>query len=164
MGKHTIFVMLALTGVWLILMEHASWQNMAVGMFVSMLCMHFIGKFFKFNEMEDVNFYKLAIYPLWLVKRIYQDAFFMVRMIFSNPKCGVQSEKIHLETESLRMILADSITLTPGSIYLGIENDKIQLLCIGPRKYKDFPTTMESLRAVENILLKLQGLGVKSKK
>ena len=159
MGRHTIFVMIALTGVWIILMEYISWQNIAVGMFVSMLCMHFLGRFFKFNEIEDVSFYKLAIYPLWLVKRIYQDAFFMVRMIFSNPKCGVDKGKIHLEDEALRVILADSITLTPGSIYLGIENDELQLLCIGSREHEGFPVAMDSLLAIENILLKLQGLG-----
>jgi len=156
MGKHTIFVMLALTGVWIILMEYISWQNVAIGMFVSMLCMHFIGKFFKFNEIEHVNFYKMAVYPLWLVMRIYMDAFFMVRMIFSNPKCGIATEKVRIENESLRIFLADSITLTPGSIYLGIEGDDITLLCIGSRKHKGFPTTMHSLRAVEKVLLKTQ--------
>jgi len=157
MGRHTIFVMLALTGVWIILMEYLSWQNVAIGMFVSMLCMHFIGKFLNFNEIENVNFYKLSIYPIWLVIRIYMDAIFMVKMIFSNPKCGIATEKVQLENESLRIILADSITLTPGSIYLGMEDGEITLLCIGSRKLKGFPMTMHSLRAVENILIKAQG-------
>ena len=156
MGRHTIFVMIALTGVWIILMEYLSWQNIAVGMFVSMLCMHFIGRFLNFNEIEHVDFYKLATYPLWLVMRICKDAFFMVRMIFSNPKCGVATEKVNIDNESLRIMLADSITLTPGSIYLGMENDKITLLCIDSRKNEGFPTTMHSLRAVENVLLKSQ--------
>ena len=159
MGKHTIFVMLALTGVWLILMEYISWQNVAVGMFVSMICMHFIGKFFKFNEIENVSFFKLSTYPLWLIMRIYMDAFFMVRMIFSNPKCGVATEKMHIENESLRIIVADSITLTPGSVYLGMEDDEITLLCIGSRKHEGFPAAKQSLRAIENILLKSQGTG-----
>jgi len=157
MGRHTIFVMLALTGVWIILMEYLSWQNIAVGMFVSMLCMHFIGKFLRFNEIENVNFYRLATYPLWLVMRIYMDAFFMVRMIFSNPKCGVATEKVNIDNESLRIILADSITLTPGSVYIGMEDDQITLLCIGNREYEGFPVTMHSLRTVENVLLKTQG-------
>ena len=156
MGRHTIFAMLALTGVWIILTEAISWQNIAVGMFVSMLCMHFISKFLKFDEIENIDFYKLATYPLWLVGRIYQDAVFMVKMIFTDPKCGFHNEKITIENESLQIILADSVTLTPGTIYIDMEDKEITLLCIGPRKLKGFPMTTDGVRTIENILLRAQ--------
>jgi len=156
MGKHTIFVMITLTFVWIVLMEQVSWQNIAIGMFMSMLCTHLVGKFLNFEEIRNVNFFKLATYPLWLVGRIYLDAIFLVRMILSNAKWGIATYKLELENESLRIMLADSITLTPGSIYLGREENEITLLCIGSKKTQGYPTAEDDLRSIETRLLKSQ--------
>ena len=156
MGKHTIFVMITLTFVWIVLMEQVSWQNIAIGMFMSMLCTHLVGKFLNFEEIRNVNFFKLATYPLWLVGRIYLDAIFLVRMILSNAKWGIATYKLELENESLRITLADSITLTPGSIYLGREENEITLLCIGSKKTQGYPTAEDDLRSIETRLLKSQ--------
>ena len=154
MGRHTIFVTLALTFVWIILMESVSWQNVAIGMFMSMLAMHFMGKFFGFEEIRSVNFYALALYPLWLVTRIYGDAFFLVKLVLSNPKWGVVTHELELENEALRVILCDSITLTPGSVYLEREEKSITLLCIGKRELKGYPASIESVKRIERVLKK----------
>ena len=156
MGRHTIFVMIALTFIWIILMEHVSWQNAAVGMFMSMLCMHFIGKFLNFEEIRNVNFYKLATYPIWLVGRIYMDAFYLIKMILTDSKWDIIKHRLRLDNESLRIMLADSITLTPGSVYIEREGDYITLLCIGDRKKTGFPTAEEDLRSIERMLFKSQ--------
>jgi len=116
--------------------------------------MYFVAKFFSFNTMERVNFYKLAFFPFWLIVRIYYDAVFMVKMILTDSKCGIETEKLYIANESLRIVLEDSITLTPGSIFMGIEGDDITLLCIGSKKHEGFPVTKKGLRAIERILLK----------
>ena len=160
MGKHTIFVTVALTLVWIILMEQISWQNAAIGMFVSTLCMHFISKFLNFEEIRNVNFYKLAAYPLWLVGRIYMDALYMIKMILTDSKWGVSTHQLELDNESLRIMLADSITLTPGSIYLEREGKTITLLCIDRINKEGYPTALDDLRSIEKMLMKAQtGLG-----
>jgi multicomponent Na+:H+ antiporter subunit E len=137
-------------------MEEISWQNVAIGMFMSMLCMHFFGKFMNFKEIENVNFYKLALFPLWLVYRIYADALFMLKMIISNAKWGFIEDETTLENESLRIFLADSITLTPGSIFIEMKDKTLKLLAIGSRKTPGFPVATGGLRAIENILSKSQ--------
>jgi len=156
MGKHTIFATLALTFVWVILMERFSWQNVATGMFMSMLSMHFMGKFFGFEEIKNVNFYKLAIYPFWLVCRIYMDAFFLTKLILSDAKWGIMKEQIQLENDALCLMLADSITLTPGSVYLDRNGKEITLLCIGSKKNPGYPASVEGLRSIERMLLRSQ--------
>ena len=159
MGKHTIFATVALTLVWIILMEGFSWQNAAIGMFMSMLSMHFMGKFFGFEEIKNVNFYKLIIYPFWLVGRIYMDAFYLTKMIFSDAKWGIMKEQLKLDNEALCLMLADSITLTPGSVYLEREGKEITLICIGDKKYTGYPVAVEDLRSIEKMLLKAQRSG-----
>ena len=154
MGKHTVFVMIALTGVWIILMEQVSWQNAAIGMFMSMLCSHFIGKFLNFEEIRNVNFYRLATYPVWLLGRIYMDALYLIKMILTDAKWGITTYRLELDNESLRNILADSITLTPGSVFLEREGENITLLCIGDRNEPGYSTAEDDLRSIERMLLK----------
>jgi len=154
MGKHTIFVMLILTVVWVILVEELSWQSVAVGMFMSMLSVHFMGLFFKFDEIKNVKFYKLAIYPFWLIGRIYMDAFSLAKLIFTGAKWGIVKERLELDNETLNTILADSITLTPGTIFLYRKGKEITLLCIGDKKKSGFPSTTDGLRDIEKILKK----------
>ena len=156
MGKHTIFVTLALTFIWIILMEQVSWPNVAIGMFISMLCMHFMGKFLNFEEIRNVNFYKLAVYPLWLIGRIYTDALYMIKMIITNSKWGIANHRLELTNEALRNILADSITLTPGSVFLEREGEDIKLLCIGGVKKAGYPTAEDGLKSIQRMLIKAQ--------
>jgi multicomponent Na+:H+ antiporter subunit E len=156
MGRHTIFTMLTLTFVWIILVEEFSWRNVATGMFMSMICMHFIGRFLQFKEIRNISFYKLAAYPFWLVQRIYVDAAFVIKMILTDSKVGFMEQKLNLDNESLRIILADSITLTPGSVFLELEGETITLLCIGDKASEGFPAAMEGLHRIENFLVKSQ--------
>jgi len=73
-------------------------------------------------------------------------------MIIGDAKCGVIEEPMYVESDALRFILSDSITLTPGSIFLDMENDNIKLLCIGKRNVEGFPDVVSSLRAIEEFL------------
>ncbi|MCL2215636.1 MAG: Na+/H+ antiporter subunit E [Defluviitaleaceae bacterium] len=154
MGKHTIFVIVTLTLVWCVLMEGVSWQIVATGMFMGMLSMHLMGKFFNFEEVKNVDFYKLLTYPLWLIGRIYLDAFFLLRLIFSDAKWGVVETNLELKSEFLKILLADSITLTPGSVFLERRKKNIYLLCIGKRDKQGYPASVEGLRAIEKQLIK----------
>lgn|GEM_PF-713168 len=156
MGRHTIFTIVALTFVWCILMEAFTWQTVAIGLFVSMLALHFFRKFFGFDEIKNVNFRKLLIYPLWLLWRIYVDAFFLMKLIVTDAKWGMMTEELVLENESLRLMLADSITLTPGSVYISRDKKNITLLCIGSRKKEGYPASVDDLRKIEGMLLAAQ--------
>ncbi|MCL2405230.1 MAG: Na+/H+ antiporter subunit E [Defluviitaleaceae bacterium] len=159
MGKHTIFVTLALTFIWIILMEYISWPNVAIGMFISMICMHLMGKFLNFEEIRNVNFYKLLTYPLWLVLRIYTDALYMIKMILTDSKWGIATYKLELTNEALRNILADSITLTPGSVFLEREGEDITLLCIGDAKKDGYPTAEDDFISIQRRLQRSQIAG-----
>jgi len=152
MGKRAIFVILILAVVWIILVEEISWQNLSVGLLVSIFSVYAFSRLFPYDEIKHVNFIKLATYPLWLIRRIYMDAFFLIRMIIGDAKCGVIKEPMHIESDALRFILSDSITLTPGSIFLDMEDDNIKLLCIGKRNVEGFPDVVGSLRAIEEFL------------
>ena len=156
MGRHTIFVVLALTLVWVILMERLSWQTAATGMFVSMICVSLSDKFLPFKEITNINFFKLVTFPFFLIGQIYMAGFHVIGLILTDAKFGIIDVKTNITNESLRIMLADSITLTPGSVMLKLEEGMITIVCIGPKRTPGFPDTVEELRRLENKLIKAQ--------
>ena len=156
MGKRTILVTLALAVVWMLLSEEISWQTAAIGMFASLLGMHFVSKFLHNDEVEKVKFRKLLMYPFWLIGQIYISAFFVMKMIVINSKWGMHTERLDVDSDALRLFLADSLTLTPGSVYCDLNDKEITILCIEDSSKQGYPTVTQSLKAIEKNLLKAQ--------
>lgn len=129
-GRHTFFALMSLTVVWVILMEELSWQSVAIGMFASMASMHFGRKFLPFKEITNINFVKLITYPFFLLGQIYKAGFSMMLLVLKGFRVGIVTVKTDIEDETLRIILADSITLVPGSILLELQDDDITILWI----------------------------------
>ena len=162
MNKRTIFLTIALTCVWITLTENFSWQNVAIGVILSILTSYFTSAFLPNAErnsekLKRVKFHRLAIYPFWLIGKVYRDGFGLIKMIiFSNPKCGIVKEQLELDNEVLCAILAESITLTPGTICLELEGKEITLLCMGDEKSLGFPESVNGLRSIERMLQKAE--------
>ena len=164
MGKHTFFALMALTVVWIILVEELTWQSVAMGMLISMVCMYFGKKFLPFSEIKSINFYKLATYPFFLVGQIYMAGFQVIRIILKGSVVDVVTVKSKLKDETLRIILADSVTLTPGSILLELTDDFITLLWIRDKGTPGDPETAVKLltNKLERRLLKAEKSNLQS--
>ena len=145
MGKHTIFVLSALTLVWIVLMEGFSWQNMAVGMVVSLGCMHFYVRFLPFKEIENVNFFKLATFPFYLVGQLYVSGIYVLKAIFTGAEARIITLRTNIENESLRVMLADCITLTPGSTLLELKGRDLTVLWLKSEGMSDETEIVDEL-------------------
>ena len=130
MGKHTFFVTLGLTLVWILLMEELSWRSIGMGMMTTLVSLHFASKFLPYDEIKNVNFFKLATYPLFLIGQIYVAGFSVIKIILKGSKVDIVTVRTELKNDVLRIILSDSITLTPGSILLDLKGEFITLLWI----------------------------------
>ena len=161
MGKHTIFAVSALTLVWIILMEEFSWRNMAIGMAVSLGCMHLFVKFLPFKEIQNVNFFKLISFPFYLIGQVYVAGLYVIKIILTGAEVDIVTVKTNLQNESLRVMLVDSITLTPGSILLELKDDLITLLWIRDKNTPgDSDTADELLKGrLEKRLLRAEKWG-----
>ena len=134
MGKHTFYVILTLAVVWIIMMENISWQTIGTGLLVVIIVMHFERKFLPYEEIKDVNFFKLATYPFFLIGQIYLSGWEVIKMVITGCRIDVVNVRTPLKSDTLRFILGDSITLIPGSVLLEIEGDKLTVLWIVPTK------------------------------
>ena len=139
MGRHTVFVHIALTAIWVVLVEELSWQSLATGMFVAIVCLHFAGKFLPYEEIRKVSFFKLIAYPFVLVGQIYKSAFNILKMLITGYEVDIVTVYTELKNENLRVILSDSVTLTPGTILLDAQDNTITVLWM--RSNKEKPTS-----------------------
>jgi len=131
LGKHTSFVLATLSIVWIILSEDISWRGLAIGLLVAMICMHFSAKFLPFEEVYDINFYKLATYPFYLLWQILLAGLLVAKLVLTNSlRTGIVYMPTNLKSETLRVMLMYSMTLTPGSIPYDIEGDRLKVLWV----------------------------------
>jgi multisubunit Na+/H+ antiporter MnhE subunit len=115
-------------------MENMSWRTIGTGLLVVIVVMHLERKFLPYEEIKDVNFFKLATYPFFLIGQIYVSGWEVIKMMLTGCRIDVVNVKTPLKSDTLRFLLGDSITLIPGSVLLEIEEDRLTVLWIIPSK------------------------------
>ena len=115
-----MFVVLFL--LWLIFAGQLSWLNCAVGACVSACLTAFCWKYMGYRPARARHLLqktgKAVCYVLFLLKEIFLSNLAVVRGVYSRK--AVEPRLVHfrtdLRTDAARVLLANSITLTPGTI------------------------------------------------
>ena len=123
--------------VWIIFNGRVTLEIVLFGIAVSLALFAFICKFMDYGIQKELRFYKLVPvffqYIFLLVKEIIQANLTVCRMILSR-KETVEPVIVHvhtnLKTETARAILANSITLTPGTITVSLTDDDLLVHCL----------------------------------
>ena len=160
MGRNTVFSVLLLALIWLILRESFSLIDIATGIIAGACCFYIYIRFLPFSKMEKINLFRLAAYPFYLIWQVYSAGFGAIKLVFTDADAGVVEIKTRLSNVMLRTILANSITLIPGSISLGLNDDKISVLWLtkktgGRLDAENAALTIKS--KLERMLLRIQG-------
>ena len=131
-----------LIAIWLALTTTFQWQELSVGIFISLVLALFLNK----------NYLKLGLPPLSIKRIIFFILYIFVLFIeiikanfdvayrVIHPKMpikpGIIIIKTKLKQDIAKMILANSITLTPGTFTLDIKGDKLLIHWIYVRSEK----------------------------
>lgn len=123
--------------VWIIFNGKITAEIVWIGLAVSVFVFWFMCKFMGYNVQKEKNFYKKFVsfggYVYILIKEIISANMTLFHMIMT------EKERIEpvlvtfhtdLKTETARVILANSITLTPGTITVSIEENKLVVHCL----------------------------------
>ena len=155
--SHVITV-LSLTVIWIILTESVTPFNIGVGVAAGILTAIFLRKFLPIKNIDDVNFYRLITFPFYLIGQIYVAGFQVIWMVLKGSRVGTITLKTKIKSEALKVILVDSITLTPGSVLIDLTDDNLNLLWIREKNEPaDVETAERKLKArLEQRLLKAQ--------
>lgn len=129
--KNFLYLFFFLIIIWLALTSTFQWQELIVGIFISFILALFLNK----------NYLELGL-PILSIKRIVVSIVYFIVLFFEiikanfdvayrviHPKMpikpGIVIIKTELKQDIAKMILANSITLTPGTFTLDIKNDKL---------------------------------------
>ena len=106
------------------------------GLGIAILVWMFICKFMDWNWKKELEMLRRMPKKVWyggiLFIEIVKANFVTIKRIFSGREMEPAIVTIHtsLKDERLRVLLANSITLTPGTITLDCEGDKLTIHCL----------------------------------
>jgi multicomponent Na+:H+ antiporter subunit E len=132
--KGTLMQFVVLFGLWLLLSGKFDFFHMTVGFFSALVVtlVHLkINKYLYFTKEisgeASLSFARLALYIPWLMWEIVV-ASLQVAYVVLHPKMPIQPRFLRFTTRlpnvAARVILGNSITLTPGTLTVAIEGDE----------------------------------------
>lgn len=123
--------------IWVILNGRITLEVVLFGLAIATLMFAFICKFMDYSIKKEVwlfkNFFLLLWYLIVLIVEILKANFAVVKMIFSvkyQIEPALVTFKSPLKTEFANFLLANSITLTPGTITVSSENGEFVVHCL----------------------------------
>ncbi len=123
--------------LWLIFNGRVTVEIVVLGIILSCVIYLFGVKFMDFSPKKELRYLRLmprAIrYLVILLWEILKANFAVIRIILTpgrEPSPLLCHFRVPLKTESARMILANSITLTPGTITVQMDGDEYVVHCL----------------------------------
>lgn len=123
--------------IWVIMNGRITLEVVLFGVVIATLMFAFVCKFMDYSIKKEVwlfkNFFLLLWYVIVLVVEILKANFAVVKMIFSvkyQIEPALVTFKSPLKTGFANFLLANSITLTPGTITVSSENGEFVVHCL----------------------------------
>ncbi len=123
--------------IWVIFNGQLTWEIAAFGVVIAAVMYLFICKFMGYKpEMDLILCRKLFLilqYVFVLVKEIVKANYAVIKMIMSSRyeiEPVIIRFRTDLKTTPARILLANSITLTPGTITVSLEGDEYVVHCL----------------------------------
>ena len=123
--------------VWIIFNGRVTLEIILFGIAISGLMFAFVCRFMDYSMEKEWNFYKkfplFCKYAVLLVKEIIKANLAVCHLILTRREVvDPVIVKVHtnLKTETARVILANSITLTPGTITVSLAGQELLVHCL----------------------------------
>ena len=126
----TTFLFIFYFIIWLLLSGHYDPLLLSLGLISSIICLYVTWKA-NFIDREGVPLHmmiRLPIYTIWLFREIIKANIDTAKIIiFNNPNPQNFRVKSSQKTEAGKVMYANSITLTPGTVTTQLEKDVLEV-------------------------------------
>ena len=141
--------------LWLVLSANLQLANIVVGVVVSFSIALLYIKLFAKDKFEMINPFWFFVYLLVLAKNLITSNLQIAKRVLSKdmklaPK--IVKVKTELKSDWKKLLLANSITLTPGTLTLDIEADTLEIHII---EFRDGFDENEITREFEQVIAKI---------
>jgi len=127
------------------------------GLVISACCVFFALRFLPLSKTDPINPLRLALYLFFLLGQMYSACFMVIKIIFTGAHVEIVEIQTKLTNKFLRTILVNSITLVPGSVSLGLEDNRITVLWLKKKNDIGSANADEFLKGkLERVLIKAQ--------
>lgn len=123
--------------VWIIFNGAITAEILVFGVVIALLVFAFICNFMDYSIRREIILYKKAGYFLWyvgtLIVEIVRANIAVIHLILSQQEIVepvMVTFRTSLKSQAARVILANSITLTPGTITVSLQNDRLVVHCL----------------------------------
>ena len=116
--------------MWMILTANLEISNLLVGLGVSFSVTILYLKMFYHEKFESINLYWLGVYVLVLMKNLLLSNLQIAKRTLSKDMQlapAIVEVKTELKSEWKKLLLANSVTLTPGTLTLDIKGDMLYI-------------------------------------
>jgi len=129
---HTLVLVIIFTGIWLVLNESMAFSQILTGLFFSVVSLHFTNRYLLENDYLNAYVIKpevLLHYTLYLFVQIYRSGFSAILKIIKGEDAVKIIEYETCMSDDLGIcLLANAITLTPGTVTIGKNGRLLQIL------------------------------------
>ena len=145
-------------GFWVVLNGRITWEIAWLGLAVTAFTMLFTCKFCDWSLKKEWGLYRcvpqMIAYSGVMIWEIVKANWALGRTVYkSRPAPVVRTVQTKLKSRFARMVLANSITLTPGTITLQLKGDHLTIHCLTPEMAEGLECTV-----FEKRLLKMEEL------
>lgn len=122
--------------LWIILNGRFTWEIAAFGAALTGALYWFCVRFLEYDPRRDLRRVRIIpdalCYLGTLVKEIVLSNFALIRIVYGRKKIRPQLVTFHtpVKNAALQAVLADSITVTPGTITVLLENGDLTVHCL----------------------------------
>ena len=111
------------------------------------------------ERLKGVNYFRFFLYIFYLIGQMYIAAIATVRLVIKGARTEIVEVETEIKNEFLRVMLANSITLVPGSVTLDIKDNLLTVLLLTDKNADE--STLENVGelikgGLERRLLKAQ--------
>ncbi len=141
--------------MWMILTANFEFANILTGLGLSIAIAFVYEKMFKHSAFETINLYWLGVYILVLGKNLITSNLQIAKRIFSKDMQlapAIVGVKTELKSDWKKLLLANSVTLTPGTLTLDIKEDMLYIHII---ECKDINKKQLITKEFEEIISKI---------
>jgi len=159
LNRNAFFSAIGLAAIWIILSENHSVPVIAAGLVISFGCIYICNRLLPLPKTANIKPLVLITYPFYLIFQVYLSAFNAIKLILTGMEVDIIEVRTKLSNSFLRTLLANSVTLTPGSVSLELKDDTITLLWMKGKTqdHQDAEKDGEAIKdKLERILLKAE--------
>ncbi|MEA1916029.1 MAG: Na+/H+ antiporter subunit E [Campylobacterota bacterium] len=141
--------------LWLVLSASLHVENILVGAVISSLVALTYTKIFKQEKFEPINPLWLSVYFLILIKNLITSNISIAKRVFSKDmklSPAIVAVKTELTSDWKKLLLANSITLTPGTLTLDVVDDTLYIHII---ECENIINKQKITEEFENIIAKM---------